>query len=189
MDLTLNTHLSARTMRHPLHPPSSLPPPPPPPTHTHTHTHTATGWENILNHELATTRVFPGGFTIALPLGFSLQAGGPLPAKYHITPWPPARTTTTLASNLLFYISVIHISILIFLIALPGYVPLAAVPCHDLGNGHSRQSTTITMAPAVYIRVTPPTGLITSRRRITVIRKLEEISFLTTIYCLYCTLP
>jgi len=36
----------------------------------------------------------------------------------------------------------------------------------------------ITMAPAVYIRVTPPAGLyLTSRRRITVIRKLEEISF------------
>ena len=37
--------------------------------------------------------------------------------------------------------------------------PLAAVPCRDLGNGHSRQSTTINMAPAVYIRVTSPTGL------------------------------
>ena len=85
-DLTLNTHLSARTMRHPLHPPSSLSPH----THTHTYTHTHTHTQPQVGRTSSTTSW----------LGFSLQAGGPLPAKYHITPWPPARTTTTLASNL-----------------------------------------------------------------------------------------
>ena len=69
------------------------------------------------------------------------------------------------------------------MIALVLLVPLTEVPCRNLGNGHSRQSATITMAPAVYKSHPSYLNLITSWRRITVIWKLEEISFLTNIYC------